>query len=61
MEHIKNQWADGQIRGDVDNAEAHGKTQLLKDMVALDYDDIRTFFIEAEHIKEREEDDIDDE
>ena len=52
LEFIKDQWADGQITGELENADAAGKCQLLKDQVALDYDDIRKFFIEAGHIKE---------
>lgn len=55
LEYLKDQWADGLIAGEVENAEASGKAQLLKDMVALDYDDIRKFFIEAGHIKETQE------
>ena len=54
LEFIKDQWADGQISGELANADAAGKCQLLKDQVALDYEDIRTFFIESGHIKEKE-------
>ena len=56
LEFIKSQWADGQIQGEVANAQESGKAQLLIDMTTLDYDDIRTFFIEAGHMKEREDD-----
>jgi hypothetical protein len=62
LEFIKDQWADGNFLEELENAEASGKAQLLRDMVALDYDDIRKFFIEAGHIKEtNSEQDIDDE
>ena len=60
LEYIKDQWADGQISGEIENADASGKCQLLKDMVALDYEAIREFFIEAGHIKEKEEDESED-
>ena len=55
-EHIKDQWAEGGISGEVENACAYGKAQLLKDQTELDYDDIREFFITAELMKEKEED-----
>jgi len=60
MEHIKSQWADGNMQEWKDSIEGSAKCQLLMDMVDLDYDDIRNFFTEAGHMKERESD-FDDE
>ena len=62
LEYIKDQWADGMISGELANADASGKCQMLKDMVELNYEAIRSFFIEAGHIKEKaSEQDIDNE
>ena len=45
LEHIKDQWANGEIIGDLENAEASGKAQFLKDLIDIDYDDMREFYI----------------
>ena len=52
LEHIKDKWADGEIQGDLANADAAGKTQFLKDQIELDYDDIRSFFVETGSMKD---------
>ena len=55
-EHIKDQWAEGEISGEIENACAFGKAQLLKDQVSLNYADIREFFVSTGKIKEKAED-----
>jgi hypothetical protein len=56
LEYLKDQWAEGAISDQLELASASGKAQLLKDMVGLDYDDVYSFFVNAGHIKETEED-----
>lgn len=55
LEFVKDQWADGQILGEIANADASGKCQLLKDQIAMDYEDIKDFLIEAGYIKAPQE------
>jgi hypothetical protein len=45
LEHIKDQWADGKIVGELENAEASGKAQFLKDLIDIDYEDMSEFYI----------------
>ena len=60
LEHVKDQWAEGEISSEIENACAYGKAQLLKDQVALEYDDIRNFFIETGAITETDKDESED-
>ena len=55
LEHIKDRWADGEIVGELENADAAGKTQFLKDQIDLDYEDIRRFFVETGSMKDGED------
>ena len=52
LEHIKDKWANGEIVGDIANADAAGKTQLLKDQISLDYEDMRQFFVAIGRMKD---------
>ena len=47
---------EGEISSERENACNYGKAQLLKDQVAMDYEDIHGFFIESGLMKEKEED-----
>ena len=55
LEHVKDNWADGLITGELANADAAGKTQFLKDQIGLEYEDIHEFFVGVGHVKEAEE------
>ena len=55
LEFLKDQWANGEVTGELALADASGKAQLLKDLVGLEYEDIYGFFVNAGYVKETEE------
>ena len=52
LEHIKDKWANGEIQGELENADAAGKTQFLKDQIDLKYEDMSQFYIAIGRIKD---------